>query len=69
MSDGPELGLKKIDAIEGLDDYHLYHAARADLLRRLGKPAEARHAYQRALSLATSPAEQRFLTRRLKEST
>ncbi|MGE0601330.1 MAG: RNA polymerase sigma factor [Dehalococcoidia bacterium] len=67
MSEGPAAGLAMMDAIEGLDDYHLFHAARADLLRRLNRTPEARSAYERALSLAKNPAEQRFLTRRLKE--
>ncbi|MGE3077295.1 MAG: RNA polymerase sigma factor [Dehalococcoidia bacterium] len=65
MSEGPHLGLARIDAIEGLDDYHLYHAARADLLRRLNRTPEAQTAYKRSLALAQNPAEQRFLTRRL----
>jgi len=70
MADGPAKGLHLIDALarEGaLDRYHLLHAARADLLRRLGRPAEAAAAYDRALELATLPAERRFLTRRRAE--
>ena len=58
---GPERGLALIDAIDGLDDYHLLHAARADLLRRLGRAAEARAAYRRALELVTNPVERAFL--------
>jgi RNA polymerase sigma-70 factor (ECF subfamily) len=67
MRDGPEPGLASIDAIEGLDDYHPLHGARADLLRRLGREAEAADAYERALALAPNPVERRFLERRLAE--
>ena len=68
MSRGPEAGLELMDRLEGLDDYHLFHAARADLHRRLGRTAEAHAAYARALTLATNPAERRFLQRRLVET-
>jgi RNA polymerase sigma-70 factor, ECF subfamily len=70
MRDGPAAGLAQIDAIltgGELADYHLAHAARADLCRRLGHTAEARAAYQRALHLARQEPERRFLTRRLEE--
>jgi RNA polymerase sigma-70 factor (ECF subfamily) len=70
MRDGPEHGLKLIDAILArgvLKDYHLAHAARADLCRRLGRKAEARSAYQRALALAVEEPERRLLERRLRE--
>ncbi|WP_280386367.1 RNA polymerase sigma factor [Nocardia wallacei] len=67
MSTGPEEGLALIDGIEGLDRYHLLHAARADLLRRLGRTAEAATAYRRAHELAADPADRRFLARRLLE--
>ncbi|HZN24012.1 MAG TPA: RNA polymerase sigma factor [Burkholderiales bacterium] len=70
MSDGPEAGLTLVEALLGrreLEDYHLAHAARADLCRRLGRAAEARAAYQRALELARQEPERRFLERRLKE--
>ncbi|WP_280265388.1 RNA polymerase sigma factor [Nocardia wallacei] len=67
MSTGPEEGLALIDGIEGLDRYHLLHAARADLLRRLGRTAEAATAYRRAHELAAEPADRRFLARRLLE--
>jgi RNA polymerase sigma-70 factor (ECF subfamily) len=50
-----------------LDDYHLLHAARADLLRRAGSSKEAAKSYARALSLATNDKERRFLERRLRE--
>jgi RNA polymerase sigma-70 factor (ECF subfamily) len=70
MRDGPSAGLDLIDAILAggdLADYHLAHAARADLCRRLGKNAEARASYQRALTLARQEPERRFLERRLAE--
>jgi RNA polymerase sigma-70 factor, ECF subfamily len=70
MRDGPAAGLALIDATLGrgdLDGYHLAHAARADLLRRLGRRAEARAAYERALALARQGPERRFLTNRLSQ--
>ena len=67
MAEGPERGLALIDAIEGLDGYLHLHSARADLLRRLGRGREAGEAYDRALALASQPAEQAFLERRLVE--
>jgi RNA polymerase sigma-70 factor (ECF subfamily) len=67
MADGPERGLELIDAIGGLDGYRHLHSARADLLRRLGRDPEAAESYQRALELATQPAERAFLERRLAE--
>jgi len=71
MADGPEAGLGLIDAIEArgdLDGYHFLWAARADLLRRLGRRAEAASAYEKALALAGSEPERRFLKRRLAEA-
>jgi predicted RNA polymerase sigma factor len=65
MATTPDEGLTLIDRIDGLDRYHLLHAARADLLRRLGRTAAAATAYRRAHELATSPADRRFLARRL----
>ena len=65
MAEGPERGLALMDAIAGLDAYHLLHSARADLLRRLGRTEEARAAYERALGLAVNPVERDFLERRL----
>ncbi len=65
MADGCDEGLDLIDRIEGLDDYHLLHAARADLLRRLGRRDEAAGAYRRALELAQNPVERGFLEGRL----
>jgi len=70
MRDGPEHGLKLIDAILArgeLEEYHLAHAARADLFRRLGRTAEARSAYERALMLAVEEPERQLLARRLRE--
>ncbi len=70
MRDGPEAGLALIDDILArgeLIEYHLAHAARADLLRRLGRVDEARSAYERALELVPQERERRFLTRRLAE--
>jgi RNA polymerase sigma-70 factor (ECF subfamily) len=68
MRDGPEAGLRLIEAIltrGDLADYHLAHAARADLCRRLGRTAEARASYDRALALTRLDPERRFLERRL----
>ena len=70
MRDGPLAGLTLIDAILArgdLEKYHLAHAARADLCRRLGQTAEARASYERALSLTQQEPERRFLRRRLSE--
>jgi RNA polymerase sigma-70 factor, ECF subfamily len=69
LAEGPERGLALIDAIGGLERYHLLHAARADLLRRLGRHEEARAAYERALELATNPVERAFLREQLDEPT
>jgi RNA polymerase sigma-70 factor (ECF subfamily) len=65
MRDDPTVGLELVERIDGLDAYHLWHAARADLLRRLDRREEARLAYERALELAGSEPERRFLRRRL----
>jgi RNA polymerase sigma-70 factor (ECF subfamily) len=70
MSDGPEAGLRLIDALLArgeLDDYLHAHSAKADLCRRLGRTAEARVAYARALALSKQAAERRFLEKRLRE--
>jgi RNA polymerase sigma-70 factor, ECF subfamily len=64
MADGPGAGLALLDDLP-LDGYHLYHATRADLLRRLGRPADARAAYRRAHDLATNERERAFISRRL----
>jgi RNA polymerase sigma-70 factor (ECF subfamily) len=68
MRDGPEVGLLLVDGILDrgeLDGYHLAHAVRADLCRRLGNVAEARASYERALDLAEQEPERRFLAGRL----
>jgi len=68
MRDGPAAGLELIDAIltrGALADYHLAHAARADMCLRLGRTAEARVSYERALSLTQQEPERRFLEQRL----
>lgn len=65
MVGGADAGLRLIEAIDGLDGYHLLHAARADLLRRLGRLDEAAAAYRRAHELAVNPADRRFLAGRL----
>ena len=68
MCDGPAAGLALIEAILAggeLADYRLAHAARADLCRRLGRTAEAREAYQRALALTQLEPERRFIEKRL----
>jgi len=68
MVDGPESALEIIDGLaEDLDEYHLLHAARADLLRRAGRFAEAAKSYRRALDLVTNDSERRYLERRLRE--
>lgn len=70
MCDGPEAGLALLDGLVGNKEilsYHLFHAARADLLRRAGDVDASAHAYQRALALATQTPERRFLERRLRE--
>jgi RNA polymerase sigma-70 factor (ECF subfamily) len=70
MRDGPEAGLSLMDALLArgeLVEYHLAHSARADLCRRLGRWAEARAAYERALELARQEPERRFIERRLRE--
>jgi RNA polymerase sigma-70 factor, ECF subfamily len=70
MRDGPPAGLALVDELLGrgdLDTHHLAHAARADLLRRLGRAADAGAAYRRALDLARQEPERRFLRRRLEE--
>jgi RNA polymerase sigma-70 factor, ECF subfamily len=65
-TDGPEAGLRIIDGL-GLDDFRYLHATRAELLRRLGRPGEARAAYRRARDLTPDGPERRFLDRRLTE--
>ena len=70
MARGPGAGLELIDELAAsgeLDEYHLLHAARADMLRRLGANTEAAENYELALNLATNDSERRFLERRLRE--
>ena len=70
MAEGPQAGLLLIDRVAArreLDGYHLLHAARADLLRRLGSAEEASKCYARALALVTNASERRYLERRLRE--
>ena len=70
MASGPEAALEIVDRLAAagdLDNYHLLHAARADLLRRLRSAAEAAKSYRRALELVTNDSERRFLERRLRE--
>jgi RNA polymerase sigma-70 factor, ECF subfamily len=68
MAEGPERGLEALEGAEldrELGGYHLFHSARADMLRRLGRTDEAQTAYRRALELATNPIERRFLEKRI----
>ena len=70
MAHGPQAGLAIIDVLakgSDLEDYHLLHSARADLLRRMGATQQAAQAYGRALALATNESERRYLQRRLHE--
>ncbi|HYC85046.1 MAG TPA: RNA polymerase sigma factor [Chryseosolibacter sp.] len=70
MSDGPEAGLRQIDAILArgeLKDYHLAYSARAELCRKTGRTTEARTSWERALSLAQQDPERRFIERKLRE--
>lgn len=70
MADGPQAGLRLVDALVAggrLDRYHLLHSVRGDLLRRLGRLEEASQAYRIALDLATNRVDRRFLQRRLAE--
>jgi RNA polymerase sigma-70 factor (ECF subfamily) len=71
MADGPAAGLELVAGLEAagtLSGYHLLPATRADLLRRLGRHAEAAASYQHALGLATTDAERRYLARRLADA-
>jgi RNA polymerase sigma-70 factor, ECF subfamily len=70
MVEGPQTGLALVDAIAAttdLDNYHLLHAVRADLLRRMGSATEAAKSYQQALALVTNESERRYLERRMRE--
>ena len=66
MADGPLAGLAVLDRLGGLDEYHLYHATRGELLARAGRPA--RGSFERARDLTTNEAERRHLARRAAES-
>jgi RNA polymerase sigma-70 factor (ECF subfamily) len=66
MADGPDAGLARMEPLAGeLDGYHLFHSARAELLRRAGRPGEAVASFERALTLATNPTQRAFLEQRL----
>ena len=65
LADGPAEGLELVERIEGLDDYHLLHSTRGNLLGRLGREDEARAAYARALELASNEVERSFLAARV----
>jgi RNA polymerase sigma-70 factor (ECF subfamily) len=70
MASGPENGLRLLDAPElesALDEYHLYHASRADLLRRAGRLGDSAAAYSRALALTSNAVERAYLERRMRE--
>ena len=68
MADGPDAGLALMEPLaDELDRYHLFHAARADLLRRSGRGSEAQSAYRRALELVTNPVERKYLMRRVSQ--
>ena len=70
MAESPQAALVEVDQLAAsgdLDGYHLLHATRADLLRRMGSPGEAAESYTRALALVTNDSERRFLERRLRE--
>jgi RNA polymerase sigma-70 factor, ECF subfamily len=70
MHRGPRPALALVDALAeagDLESYHLFHAVRADLLRRIGSAAEASKSYTRALALVVNDSERRFLERRLGE--
>jgi len=71
MADNPEAALATVNQLTAsgeLEQYHLLHATRADLLRRMGRPEEAAKSYERALMLVTNESERRFLERRLREA-
>ena len=70
MRDGPEAGLTQIDAVleQGeLANYYLAHSARADMYRRLGRTAEVRSAYEKALALTQQEPERQFLQERIRQ--
>ena len=69
MADGPDAGLALMEPLaDDLDRYHLFHAARADLLRRTGRAEDAKASYQRALELVTNPVERKYLLQRVSQA-
>jgi RNA polymerase sigma-70 factor, ECF subfamily len=68
MADGPHAGLALLDQLRGLDGYHLFHAARGELLHRCGNRNEVSAAFRTALSLTENPSERRHLARRLSDT-
>jgi RNA polymerase sigma-70 factor, ECF subfamily len=69
MAEGPQAGLAQIEILArngSLEEYHLLHAARADLLRRIGSHEQAAHNYRRALALVNNESERRYLEKRLR---
>lgn len=69
MADGPQAGLDLLDGVTGLEQYHLLHAARGELLLRAGAKEQAHAAFTRALDTVVNPAERRHLRRRLVQAT
>jgi RNA polymerase sigma-70 factor (ECF subfamily) len=66
--DGPAVALRIVDDIDDLDEYYVFHAVRADLLGRLGRPGDARAAYDPAIVLTGNPVERQYLERRRSET-
>ena len=69
MADGALAGLRALDAVEGLEEYHLFHATRGELLARSGRPDEAVVAFRRAVELTSNPAERAHLAARIDRHT
>lgn len=69
MAEGPEAGRRSIESVEGLSEYHLFHAAPAETYARAGDPTSAREAFETALTLTTNPAERKHLQRRIADCT
>ncbi len=65
MADGPLAGLNALDDVDGLDEYHLFHAARGQFLVRSGRTTDAVDAFRRAAQLTTNPAEREHLATRI----
>ena len=64
MADGPHAGLAALELVDGLENYHLVHAVRGELLARAGRPDDATEAFTAAIARTTNEAERRHLTRR-----